>query len=214
MPYTLRIVKREFAGYNEKRKLGNTPIRRYFMKATNSSKIRFITRTALGVALVVVAQLIGKLIPSIAVIFGPFSVSQLITGTLVNCVLVVFTLRVGVWSGVVIGILSSILATLLGVGPIVPAVTPLIAAGNALICVAFWLVAVRAKKNVVAASVAGAVVKCAFLWLTVPAVLALVGAPEKQAAMLGIMFSWPQGITALCGGLLGGYIAKLVKRAV
>ena len=36
---------------------------------------RWITRTALGVALVVVAQLLGKIIPAGAVIAGPFSVS-------------------------------------------------------------------------------------------------------------------------------------------
>ena len=184
------------------------------MKTENSNRVRIVTRTALGVALVVVAQLIGKMIPAIAVIFGPFSVRQLITGTLVNCILVVFTLRVGMWSGVLIGVLSAVLATLLGVGPIIPAVTPLIAVGNALICVAFWLVAVKAKQSAVVAALAGAVVKCAFLWPTVPAVIALVGAPEQQAKMLGVMFSWPQGVTALCGGLLGAYIAKLLKRAV
>ena len=45
---------------------------------------RWITRTALGVALVVVAQLLGKVIPAGAVIAGPFSVTQLVTGSLVN----------------------------------------------------------------------------------------------------------------------------------
>ena len=44
----------------------------------------WVTRTALGVALVVVAQLLGKVIPAGAVIAGPFSVTQLVTGSLVN----------------------------------------------------------------------------------------------------------------------------------
>ena len=81
----------------------------------------WVTRTALGVALVVVAQLLGKVIPAGAVITGPFSVTQLVTGSLVNCVLFVFTATTGIWSGVAIGILSSVLATLIGIGPAVPA---------------------------------------------------------------------------------------------
>lgn len=183
-------------------------------KENNSQKIRFITRTAIGVALVVVAQFIGKMIPAIATIAGPFSVSQLITGTLVNCILAVFTLTTGLWSGVIIGILSSILATLLGVGPIVPGITPLIALGNALFCVMLWLIAMHLKKNKILAVIASAAVKCAFLWLTVPAMLRVLGTPDKQATVLGFMFSWPQAVTALCGGLLGIYIAKLIRKAV
>ena len=56
---------------------------------------KWIAYTAMGLALVVVAQYLGSLIPDIAVIFGPFSVKQLITGTLVNCILLVFTAKAG-----------------------------------------------------------------------------------------------------------------------
>ena len=45
--------------------------------------------------------------------------------------------------------------------------------------------------------------KCAFLWIAVPAVLGLLsGVPEQQVKMISIMFSWPQGLTALIGGAL------------
>ena len=50
----------------------------------NHKAIRFLCQTALGVALVVLAQLAGKLFPAGAVVIGPLSVSQLITGSLVN----------------------------------------------------------------------------------------------------------------------------------
>ena len=53
----------------------------------SDAAVHWITRTALGVALVVVAQLLGKVIPAGAAIAGPFSVTQLVTGSLVNCVL-------------------------------------------------------------------------------------------------------------------------------
>jgi len=168
------------------------------------SPAKWVAATAMGLALVVAAQYLGTLIPSIAVIFGPFSVKQLITGTLVNCVLLVFTAQVGLASGAVIGVLSAFLAAFLGISQI--AVSPAVAVGNALLCVVYGLLTTRTHipfaKIHIPAMLAGAVVKCGFLWLVVPLVLNGAGLPEKQAAMLSIMFSWPQGVTALCGGLL------------
>ena len=165
----------------------------------------WVTRTALGVALVVVAQLLGKVIPAGAVITGPFSVTQLVTGSLVNCVLFVFTATTGIWSGVAIGILSSVLATLIGIGPAIPAVTPVIACGNAVLAVVFGLLHGKAWNfpRWAASAVAAAAVKCAFLWICVPFVLGLLsGVAEQQVKALSIMFSWPQGLTAFIGGCL------------
>ena len=83
---------------------------------TQHKAIRFIAETAIGIALVVLAQLAGKLFPAGAVVIGPLSVTQLITGSLVNCVLFVFAARTGALSGICIGLFSSALAFLLGVG--------------------------------------------------------------------------------------------------
>ena len=175
----------------------------------NNKTIKWISYTAMGVAMVVVAQFLGSRIPSIATIFGPFSVQQLITGTLVNCILLVFTARSGVTSGAVIGVLSSVLAAAFGISQIV--VTPMVAVGNALLCIVYGMLARRPSWHI-PAMIIGAVVKCAFLWLTVPMVLAAAGLPEKQTAMLSIMFSWPQGVTALCGGLLSWPIIARLKK--
>ena len=62
----------------------------------NHKAIRFICQTALGIALVVLAQLLGKLFPAGAVVIGPLSLSQLITGSLVNCVLFVFAAQTAI----------------------------------------------------------------------------------------------------------------------
>ena len=175
----------------------------------NNKTTKWIAYTAMGVALVVVAQFLGSRIPGIATIFGPFSVQQLITGTLVNCILLVFTARSGVTSGAVIGVLSSVLAAAFGISQIV--VTPMVAVGNALLYIVYGLLARRPSWHI-PAMIIGAVVKCAFLWLTVPMVLAAAGLPEKQTAMLYIMFSWPQGVTALCGGLLSWPIIARLKK--
>ena len=180
-----------------------------------NAKARWIAVTAMGVALVVAAQYLGSLIPDIAVIFGPFSVKQLITGTLVNCVLLVFTARAGLASGGVIGVLSAFLAAFMGISQIV--VSPLVAVGNALLCAVYSLLTRRTRlpsgKTHIPAAMMGAVVKCAFLWLTVPLALAAAGLPEKQTAMLSVMFSWPQGVTALCGGLLSWPIVLRLRKA-
>lgn len=171
----------------------------------NHTAARWVTRTALGVALVVVAQLLGKMLPAGAVITGPFSVTQLVTGSLVNCVLFVFTATTGIWSGVAIGILSSVLATLIGIGPAVPAVTPVIACGNAVLAVMFGLLHGKDWQfgRWAFAAIIAAIVKCAFLWICVPLALGLVaGVAEQQVKALSIMFSWPQGVTALIGAAL------------
>lgn len=184
--------------------------------APKKSPAYWVTRTALGVALVVVAQLLGKVIPAGAAIVGPFSATQLVTGSLVNCVLFVFTATTGIWSGVAIGILSSILASLVGVGPAIPAVTPVIACGNAVLAVVFGLLHGKewSFPRWAAAAVAAAAVKCAFLWVCVPFVLGLLsGVPEKQVAAVSIMFSWPQGVTALIGGVLAMLVLPRLRKS-
>lgn len=175
--------------------------------------IRFLCETALGVALVVIAQLAGKLFPAGAVVIGPLSVSQLITGSLVNCVLFVFAARTGALAGICIGLFSSLLAFLLGIGPALVQVVPVIACGNALLAGLFGL-SCRKNWRQGVAMVTCAGIKCAFLWAAVPAVIASLGTvPEKQAAVMSAMFSWPQGVTALIGGALALLILPRLKKA-
>ena len=182
---------------------------------TQSKTIHFITYTAMGIALVILAQWLGSLLPAGAVIVGPFAVKQLITGSLVNCILIVFTDCVGVGSAVTIGLLSAVLASVIGVGPQVLPIVPLIACGNALLALVYWLSTAKMKNPTLFGVIVAAIAKCAFLWLTIPAVLhALISVPEKQATNLSVMFSWPQGLTALIGGLLAlSIIPRLTKRA-
>ena len=151
----------------------------------NHKAIRFLCETALGVALVVLAQLAGKLFPAGAVVVGPLSVSQLITGSLVNC----------------------------GIGPALVQVVPVIACGNAILAGLFGLSCRKEWKRELA-MVGSAVLKCAFLWAAVPAVIASLGTvPAKQAAVMSAMFSWPQGVTALIGGVLALVILPRLKKA-
>ena len=167
----------------------------------SNKKTRLITFTAMGIALVILAQALGNVLPAGFVIAGPFTGKQLLTGSLVNLVLFVFTAVAGTWSGVIIGLCSAVLARLIGIGPILP-VVPVVAGGNAVLCLLFGLLRKQPRWPGLLTVALPAAVKCGFLWLLVPAVIRAVGLPDKQAAALSVMFSWPQAVTALLGGLL------------
>lgn len=187
------------------------------------SKTLWVTRTGVLLALVLVAQFVGKLIPAGAVILGPVNTSQIITGSLVNMMLVIAAGIVGVGSGITIGVLSSLLATLLGIGPIFPQITPLIAVGNAILVLIIYFVFKAANglhgRAQIGVKIGGvlvaAIVKCGFLWFTVPKMLTLIpGVKPQQAKMLTIMFSWPQAVTAVIGGLLALAVLPAIKKAL
>ena len=164
----------------------------------NKKSINWITFTAMGIGLIIVIQSIGQYIPDMLTIFGPFSLKQLIIGSLVNTTLLVFTWKSGLTSGITIGIISAFLAAVLGMSQMV--IAPAVAIGNALICVVYHFLV--NKSNHYIAVVLGAIVKCGFLWVVVPMLLETSGLPAPAVSKLSIMMSWPQGITALCGGLL------------
>lgn len=182
----------------------------------------WIVRTALMLALLVVAQFAGKLIPAGAAVLGPMSITQLITGSLVNLILIVTAATIGVWSGITVGVLSSVLALILGIQA-QPIITPAVALGNVVIVLVMWIFFTLAEKNNqkplglygILGIVVGAAAKTGFLWLAVPALLRLI--PEmkpKQAETLTLMFSYPQLVTALIGGLLALLIIPTVKKAL
>ena len=47
--------------------------------SNSHNAVRWVARTAMGIALIILAQLLGKVFPAGAVIVGPFSVNQLVT---------------------------------------------------------------------------------------------------------------------------------------
>ena len=66
-----------------------------------------------------------------------------------------------------------------------------------------------------AAVIAAAVLKFAALYLVVvKLLLPVLGLAEKQVAVMSVMFSWPQLVTALIGGVLGIVVSIPVKKAM
>ena len=84
-----------------------------------NSKTRWITETAIMLAMLVILQAVTK------------SAGQLVTGSCVNAVLAVSVLVSGCASGLTVALVSPFVAFLLGIGPQLLPIVPAIALGNA-----------------------------------------------------------------------------------
>ena len=167
--------------------------------------IRFITLTAVFLALLIVFQSLSA------------SLGQLVTGSLVNFVLVAACLIAGWKSAAVVAILSPFFAKLFGIGPIYP-ILPVVALGNLSLVAVYALVAkIKINGNLqFAISVpAAAIVKYLVLSTgVVKVVLPPINLAEKAAAKMTVMFGTTQLITALIGGAIAALTIPLIKRGI
>lgn len=175
-------------------------------------KIRWITETAVLLALLIVLQWVTK------------PLGQIVTGSCVNAVLAVAALFVGLGGGLTVAFLSPLCAYLLGIAPNLVAV-PAIMAGNAVFVLLLKLIAGNVKtlwKNVTA-WLAAAVAKFAALYILVVVLIcgplsgSLLEAGLMKKPMIAVMtasFSWPQLVTALIGGALAFVLVPVLKKAL
>lgn len=169
-------------------------------------KTRWITRTAAILALLLGVQFFTR------------SLGQLVTGTGVNLLLALSLLCGGWWCGFTVALLSPLLAFLMGVGPALLPLVPAISAGNIVLVAALRVFCKSPREKpglrAYAAAVAASVLKFAALYLMVAVLLIpALSLPEKQAAAMSAMFTWPQLVTALIGSLLAATVAPLINRA-
>ncbi len=185
-------------------------------QSKNRNTIMWVVEAALLIALLVVVQLISFAFPKSIPL-----VSQLITGSLVNLVLIVGAGYVGFAGTAAAAILSPVLAFAFGQMAF-PQMLPVIAIGNLIIVAIIWAFFKNDNKFSKAAGlgldiagfVLGAAVKTAFLWaatalLVVPMFFS---ANTAVAGKLSLMFSWPQFITAMIGGILAVIILPSVRK--
>ena len=178
-----------------------------------SKKIRWITETAVMLALLVCLQALTK------------PMGQLVTGSCVNTVLAVAALVGGLNCGLVVALCSPVLAYLLGIAPQILTV-PAIMVGNCVFVVLLSLLADKTGKNLikqVIAWVAAAAAKFASLYAIV--VWLICGVLSENLLASGVMkapmlkalpatFSWPQLITALIGGAVALIITPVLRKAL
>jgi len=168
--------------------------------SSNSKKIQFMTRTALLLALVITVQMAGRLIPN----------SNFVVGPLVNACLLISTALAGVWSGIIISVISPFASLINNHAPVAAALlpfAPFVAAGNAVYVLCYYLLG---KKNSVVGVGIGSILKFAFLYSSINIFLQLFSFP-KFAKVLTFLFGWPQLITALIGGILALAVVKILK---
>lgn len=178
-----------------------------------NKKIRWITETALMLALLVSLQAITK----------PFG--QLVTGSCVNAVLAVAALLVGVGSGITVALISPVLAYLFGIAPQILTV-PAIMVGNTVYVALLCLIAGKNGRKVirqVAAWAVAAFAKFAALYAIVVWLICgvfsqkLLEAGALKPPMLKVLpatFSWAQLFTALIGGAVALVIVPILRKAL
>ncbi|MBQ8769325.1 MAG: hypothetical protein IJZ15_06755 [Oscillospiraceae bacterium] len=185
-----------------------------------NKKIRWITETAVMLALLICLQWVGSFIPE-------QMTKQLITGTCVNAVLAITVMFVGMSSGITVAVISPVCAFLFGIAPNFITVAPIMV-GNVCFVVLLKLLTGRAIWRQAVALIAAAVVKFGVLYILVVKVIcgvasgALLGkklgdivvlAPP-MLKMLPTMFAWPQLVTALAGGTLALLIVPTLRKAL
>ena len=178
-----------------------------------SKKIRWITETAVMLALLVCLQALTK------------PMGQLVTGSCVNTVLAVAALVGGLNCGLVVALCSPVLAYLLGIAPQILTV-PAIMVGNTVFVVLLSWLADKTGKSIVRqviAWVAAAAAKFAALYAIVVWLICgvlsenLLASGTLKAPMLKALpatFSWPQLITALIGGAVALIITPVLRKAL
>lgn len=188
-----------------------------------NKKIRWITETAVMLALLICLQWLGSFVPD-------QMTKQLITGTMVNCVLAVTVLVAGMSSGITVAVISPVCAFLFGIAPNFITVLPIMV-GNVCYVVLLRLIIGKTMKPLwkqPVALAAAAAVKFGVLYLLVVQVIcgvasdALLGKKLGEVVllappmlkMLPTMFAWPQLVTALSGGIIALLIVPVLRKAL
>lgn len=183
-----------------------------------NKKIRWITETAIMLALLVSLQAITK------------PLGQLVTGSCVNAVLAITVLVAGLYSGITVAFISPVFAFFLGIAPNLVTVLPIMIA-NVCYVVLLWLIAGKGRRftwRQPVALVSAAGVKFGVLYLLVVQVIcgvasnALLGKKVGDTIVLAppmlqklpAMFTWPQLFTALLGGTVALLIVPVLRKAL
>ena len=177
-----------------------------------NKKLRWITETAIMLALLVSLQALTK------------GFGQLVTGSCGNAILAISVLVGGLSSGITVALISPVLAFLLGIAPQILTV-PAIMAGNTVYVVLLYIIAGNSKNLVrkVVAWLVAAAAKFATLYAIVVGLICGVLADGLLAAgtlkepmlkALPVTFSWPQLVTALIGGAVALLIVPMLRKAL
>lgn len=178
-----------------------------------NKKIRWVTETAVMLALLVALQALTK------------PMGQLVTGSFVNAVLAVTALAAGLSSGITVAVISPVLAYLLGIAPQILTV-PAIMVGNSVYVIALYFIAGKDSRKTVrqiiawlsAAAAKFAALYAIVVWLICgvfsQGLLASGALTPPMLKALPATFSWPQLVTALIGGAVALLTVPALRKAL
>ncbi len=151
----------------------------------------------------------------VAIMLPIFVHNQIITGSIINAILILSTVLIGIRSAVLISLFPSVIALSSGLLPAMLApVVPFIMIGNILLVITFdffWNNSENKKIAYISGIIFGAIFKFLFLYLSVNIIVKLLVKQElivKVAKMMSLM----QLTTALVGGVLALIILKMFKK--
>lgn len=172
-----------------------------------NTKLYTLTKTAISLALLVLAQLIGSLLGA----------NQFVTGSLVNLILIVAAANAGLYGGISVAVLSPVLAVLIGVGPKFIQLVPVIMVGNIVIVICMYFTYRLALKSDSVSWVllpTGIIISALAKFLTLFLLVRLVKGVllPNMPPVLVAMLSFPQLVTALFGGFLSIAVVLALKK--
>lgn len=160
---------------------------------------KFILKTAMSLAIALVFQI------------GLKGIGQPLVGPLVNFVLIITVYLVGSLSGIIVGLLTPLIAFFFGIVPFFP-IVPFIMIGNSLYVFFFNFFKDRLNSSKeILAIVFSSIIK--YLFLTV-SIRYLVGFFVELPSKIIIAFSLPQLYTALIGGFLAFIVKKFLPKNI
>ena len=198
----------------------------------DKSRIHWITRTAIFIALLIAMQTATAPLGNI-----------ILTGSIVNLLLIVSVMTCGLASGLSVAMVSPIMAKLLGIGPLW-SIIPFLIAGNMTLVLLWHFVGNRNmgrkyaaynattkgteaygisttdKKgqymSYIVALISASVAKFLVLYIGIVriAIPVFLGLPYSQAAVVSNMFSIPQLVTAIVGGIVAIALLPTLKKAI
>ena len=172
------------------------------------SHVFWITRTAVLLALLVGMQFVT----------APLQLT-LLTGSIVNLILVIAVMSSGLYTGLAVAILSPFFAALIGIGAIWP-IVPIVSIANAAF-VKIWYygekyVPINKILRRIIVGIIAALCKFALLYLGVVrlAIPFILDVPEPVANVLTVAFSVNQLFTALIGGAVAILALPAIEKAL
>lgn len=171
--------------------------------------IIWITRTAIFIALLIIGQLVTTTLGG----------NTIITGSIVNFILIISVMTCNLSTGLTVATVSPVFARLIGIGPLWVLI-PFIVLGNIVLILIWNYIGNRdfRKKYVsyIVAMIVSSVCKFLVLYISIAKITIpyLLNLPDQQANMVSNIFSIPQLITALIGGVLAVNILPILKKAI